>query len=627
MLQARLAEAAASRDVLLKVAENAVEHFGEDASFVVAEVLSRDSVAQLLLEPPSPDRLDDLRGWFRDIFGEQPDRVTDKTRLDKRVTAFVRGVDDLLLRHGLHEAQALGQKIENARADILQGTADGETRLLQGQNQLQGRFDRQDQKLDELLRRIDASGDPDTEVKAHLEALQSIVRRGRVEVATEEALELRRGLRPDAPAELKARFGRFIGVNLLSLNQKGQAVEELERALAAKPEDPELKLFAAGANLLAGDFPRAHNLAQQAFEVNESDEALGLLLQSTYWLEGIEAAETLAAKHESVKGVAASLGLAFILRHKGQHKEAEALLRPHVPSAPTTINDVQLSGELAGILVSGALRTLKAKRPLPWQQPAEVTGALDEAEALLTANIAFLEKTDYRHQLAQDVGNRGVVRNLRWHDVRALEDHRRALELDPDAQQGRINLARYHLTQDEFATAADILLTIPENERTYEVYRLIGEARHLSDRSREALPFFEAAAERAETPSERAPVLAFLLDAHLTLGNESDAAALEARLEAESPDDLVALAIRVHTAFRQHDYEKMVSLYERALAQPDGRSFVGVDYANHLYSLERWSEAADQYAHIVSPDAFEGGYAPLRGGAAQRRASGRSPEL
>ena len=329
-------------------------------------------MAQLLLEPPSPDRLDNLRGWFRDIFGEQPDRVTDKIHLDKRVTAFVRGVDDLLLRHGLHEAQALGQKIENARADILQGTADGETRLLQGQNQLQGRFDRQDQKLDELLRRID----PDTEVKAHLEALQSIVRRGRVEVATDQALELRRGLRPDAPAELKARFGRFIGVNLLSLNQKGQAVEELERALAAKPEDPELKLFAAGANLLAGDFPRAHDLAQQAFEVNESDEALGLLLQSTYWLEGIEAAEELAAKHESVQGVAASLGLAFILRHEGQHKEAEALLRPHVPSAPTTINDVQLCGELAGILVSGALRTLKAKRPLPWQQSAEMTGAL-----------------------------------------------------------------------------------------------------------------------------------------------------------------------------------------------------------------------------------------------------------
>ena len=51
--------------------------------------------------------------------------------------------------------------------------------------------------------------------------------------------------------------------------------------------------------------------------------------------------------------------------------------------------------------------------------------------------------------------------------------------------------------------------------------------------------------------------------------------------------------------------KKMVSLYERALAQADGQSFVGIDYANHLYSLERWSEAADQYAHIVSPDAFE----------------------
>jgi hypothetical protein len=55
LLGTKLADIAARRAVLTAVARAAVDHFGEDAPFIVTEVLGREEVSRQLLAPPSGD--------------------------------------------------------------------------------------------------------------------------------------------------------------------------------------------------------------------------------------------------------------------------------------------------------------------------------------------------------------------------------------------------------------------------------------------------------------------------------------------------------------------------------------------------------------------------------------------
>lgn len=588
-----------------------VNRFGQDALFVASSVSAKADLLRLVLSKPDPERDETIQHQFAELYGSNPDRVSGQLVLRDRVTAFIRDVDGLLATNGLYAVQVLHRRIEDVQDGVLavpKVLADlGDEIVVDGARTRDALGTQMAAGFEEMLGAIanqplSHRTDVEAEVRQKLDALRKVASFGRIEVATEVAGQLLASSDVFGSHRLAAEVRGFIGGNRIFLDEVEHGLEDLESALTHKVGDEKLRLRTAGANLLAGNYSRAAELAEGVYSEGLRSTAHGILLQARYWLFGPTSVDELLAIGVDRESLDVALALGHIYRHEGRYRDSERAMRPHMPSSVDSVDEAQVAAEFGTTLLAKASEALQATVPPPWLHPEEVTKALKESIAVLSQAIDYLVRTDYRTILAICYSNRGTASSLIGDFESAYSDFRSALNHNQNSDVYG-NMLRNLLLQERLDEAVRFADGLPDSRRNSETWRLLGDAHLLSRNARSAVEAYLHAVDLATKEGDQRLAQRFLASAYLHAGNQVAFRQLFDRLREVAEEDSLLLAHLGGLAFEAGDRALGVELYDRALRVPEAPSIVPYLYGKDLYFAREWQEAADQYANIYSPSA------------------------
>ncbi|MBB6091626.1 putative PEP-CTERM system TPR-repeat lipoprotein [Povalibacter uvarum] len=435
--------------------------------------------------------------------------------------------------------------------------------------------------------------------------------------------------RPDAAMQVllpvqdsgdDAEFAALLGLAHLQQGEDARGVAYLERAVAAQPQNANLKLDLAVAYLRSGQADKALQLMSGIDRSKADVRQMGLLIASLATAKDMQHARVeidrlLAARPPDAQVL--NLAAAFFAR-QGEFDRARATSQRAIDAAP---NDV------ASLLARARIEN--------------AAGEAAAAQTWLDKAIAVDPKSGPAHMALADLALR---RNDLDAATKVLEDLRKS---DPAAVEARLQLARLYLRQSKADAAGPVVeeLAALGKDRP-EILNALGLLYLDAGRYDEALSRFQAAtAQDNATPEywlntaraqislgnsatarealERAltaqpgwiPAVGVLAMLDVKEGRGQSALDRVTRVKADRPQDPAVLALEgdVHMALR--DYPKASGAYDAAIAAKPSSVLAMKAYKarqagrlpNTLQPLESWLAAhpADNTVRLVLAEGWQ----------------------
>jgi Flp pilus assembly protein TadD len=302
------------------------------------------------------------------------------------------------------------------------------------------------------------------------------------------------GIAPPADTEERIKFHRLKASVALGLGNAAGAAAEMEKALAAQPNDARLILATAAAQLQAKDWNRATELANSVF-VKTHDPTAGMMLLEAQ----LEAKANFAATLESLRTAARNSPNELELR---QH--LAELLVSH-DRFVESIEDFQRAVELApkrpDLLFNLALAQFKA-------------GRLDDALSSAEQSKELGDNADVEDLL-------GDIQEARGDNLEAVKSYQAAVGLAPNEEKYRLSLALEFIRHKSFDPANVVLQQAQEvHPDSWKILFTQGMLQYFEGKEEDATPILLHAAELSPEP---AVVLKYVADIQLDRAAGPDA--------------------------------------------------------------------------------------------------------
>jgi tetratricopeptide (TPR) repeat protein len=307
------------------------------------------------------------------------------------------------------------------------------------------------------------------------------------------------GVPPPSESGEGVMFHRLNAAVASGLGDAKAAARHMELALALKQDDIKLRVATSVAELQAGNWARAAELAEPVFS-GSGDPQVGLILLQAQLETHAEVRPTLRALRLALVNSADELtlrqSLAEILVAHGEYSES--------------IEDLQRASQLeparGDLLFNLALAQFKA-------------GHLDDA-------LGSIEKRKEVGDSAELEDLLGDVEEAQGDYLAAIKSYQAAVSLAPSEENYRVSLA-VELIRHRNYDAAKVVLRQAEGlwPASWRIKLALGMAEYISGMNEDAVPTLLRAAELSPQPES---ALDFLGNIELSLASEPDAAAVTA---------------------------------------------------------------------------------------------------
>jgi tetratricopeptide (TPR) repeat protein len=307
------------------------------------------------------------------------------------------------------------------------------------------------------------------------------------------------GLSPPSEFNERVMFYRLNAAVASGLGDAKTAARHMELALALKQDDIKLRVATSAAELQAGNWSRATELAESVFSAS-GDPQTGLILLQAQLESHADVRPTLQALRLSLANSQDELTLrqrlAEVLVAHGEFSES--------------IEDLQRATQLeparADLLFNLALAQFNS-------------GRLDDALTSIENCKGIGDTPDLEDLL-------GDVNEARGDYLAAVKGYQAAVSLAPSEENYRVSLA-VELIRHRNYDAAKVVLKQAEElwPNSWRIKLALGMAEYISGMNEDAVPTLLRAADLAPQPES---ALDFLGDIELNLASEPDAAAVSA---------------------------------------------------------------------------------------------------
>jgi tetratricopeptide (TPR) repeat protein len=307
------------------------------------------------------------------------------------------------------------------------------------------------------------------------------------------------GMQPPTGSEERMVFHRLNAAVASGLGEAKAAARQMELALTLKQDDMELKGATSAAELQAGNWARAAELAEPVFSASW-DPQIGLILLQAQLERHADVRPILRVLRLAVVNSADELtlrqSLAEILVAHGEFSES--------------IEDLQRATQLeparGDLLFNLALAQFKAGRP------DDALGSIEKCKGV--GDSAELEDL------------LGDVEEAQGDYLAAVKSYQAAVSLAPSQENYRVSLAVEFIRHRNY-DAAKVVLQQAEGlwPASWRIKLALGMAEYISGMDEDAVPTLLRAAELSPQPES---ALDFLGNIELNLASEPDAAAVTA---------------------------------------------------------------------------------------------------
>jgi Flp pilus assembly protein TadD len=289
-----------------------------------------------------------------------------------------------------------------------------------------------------------------------------------------EAQNALSGLSPPGDREERIGFHRLKASVELGMGNKAAAASEMEDALALKPDEMDLIVATAVANLQAERWQRAASLAETAYSRGGGPRAGLILMEAQLEMHGDfhRTLEMLRATKLSVaEGLAFRQQLAEVLIAHGEFPEAIGELK----------RAAELDPSRAELNYNLALAQFKS-------------GLLDDA-------LASAEKCKRLGDSAELEDLLGDIQEARGDNLGAVRSYQAAVALAPNEEKYRLSLAVEFMRHQSFEAAKVVLKQAEELQpKSWRIQLALGMVEHFAGSEEEASRILVHAAELSPEP-------------------------------------------------------------------------------------------------------------------------------
>lgn len=305
------------------------------------------------------------------------------------------------------------------------------------------------------------------------------------------------GLPPPRDPADKVKFHRLCAAVASGLGDANTAALQMERALAAKQDDPALKMATAVAESQANNWARAGALAEPVFTASRDPQAGLVLFQARLGThEDFQSVlQTLRSLRLGPQDESAMRSrLAELLVAHGEFSEAIQDLQRAVQLEPTR-------GDLIYNLALAQFKSGRLEDALNSVQKCQALGDSADLEDLI-----------------------GDIQEAHGNYLAAAQGYQAAVSLAPSEEKYRLSLS-VELLRHRNYDAAKVVLKQAEGlwPSSWRIKLALGLAQYMSGGSEDAVPTLLRAVDLAPRPE---PALSFLGEIELNLASEPDAAAI-----------------------------------------------------------------------------------------------------
>ena len=467
-------------------------------------------------------------------------------------------------------------------------------------------FQRTEENFDEIRRKLDELREPIevSELRGKVELIGSLYSRGKLGLALEEGESLRETVPVVAPPNLKHRLFAILSSAKLRLGKADEAVTDSETSLKDEPENLVLLENAANTNLIAGNLPRAVELARSALAHENSAAAMSVLVQATFSEMGRKAVSQLIEQNAwATDEQLVHTALAVTYMQKENYSEAEMWLRRDPPQQLTEPHEAEHITFLAELLIEQTQKNFARALPLPWSIAPEDLKRLTEAIELTSKVIEFWTGKEPVSKLGRALAERATARLLSNQSRIALDDLDAAAALGVEDDLSRLTRIRILLDLDQSEKVVELVKKIPLDQRIRGYDGLLAVALYRLRQLDEALEATERELSKAVTTNERLSSLELLLDLYGKQKDTENAERVGALVQAEGSHRATSVACLAAYRYGQGDNNEAHKLFRQALELPEGTSLIHFEYAEILAGEGLWSKAADLIGPLMNLEA------------------------
>lgn len=417
--------------------------------------------------------------------------------------------------------------------------------------------------------------------------------------------DIYRDLRSDSDAgDVKqlAKAAVNIGVCAWRLEKIDEVIEWFDVAAIHAPADPKVMALKATALMYRGESEKALALVERALETDpENDDAIiakaNILLQANRHEELQRFLDQKGREELRLFFQATEFGAT------GRRQEAVWILRSLLSNNP---DDTTYLEHLASYLLVDTQNDLKNGNRLAWRLTADERTNLEEAENLLTRLIELLTDSESFPTLVAAYVNRSAARSMLGCFKAAIADCEEILRISPGNESAYLNRAKAEMQLGDYEAASFSF----ENyaELTGGVTTRIARDLALSYFSSGQLDKAKETARRELDRDWLASDLDLILLAVHIFDKNFDAALADeyiARAEGLFPENSALYSLKARHeqntgGSRVEEYLlKALELSDEARAEQ-----TRLDLADFYYDAERYREAAELYAGLISENEF-----------------------
>jgi tetratricopeptide (TPR) repeat protein len=274
--------------------------------------------------------------------------------------------------------------------------------------------------------------------------------------------------------------------------------------------------------------------------------------------------------------------LADLYFRTGHPREAENTARGLLKSTPGDVNAHRLLGRIY-------LRTLSEGENAP-------SGAAHDANVLEQAIAEFEKIIALEPKSVEDRMVLGQLYTVKHDKKKAEAQFTAARELEPDAEEVVLNLARLYAESGDMANAAKAIETVPEADRTAKMEDALGTTYEQLKQPKEAIAAFQRAT--ALEPGDPRAIEA-LAQALLNANRIDEALAQYRELSAADPENAGALIHIGEILRRQGKYEEALAAIRKARHKEPDNLDAGYNEGLLLDVLGRYDEAVQTCEKMV----------------------------